>query len=131
MARGLTLARLQQATTLGALLVAALWAWLCWRAGHNGWALAGVLLVVGGYALVLALEFALLRLAHGSDPTPRAIHDEGRERVVEHRRAVTAQLDLAASGLLMKTVAQQCQQRVGVGKVLHRPRLRHPKTRQR
>ena len=72
MARGLTLARLQQATTLGALLVAALWAWLCWRAGHNGWALAGALLVVGGYALVLALEFALLRLAHGNDPTPRA-----------------------------------------------------------
>ena len=72
MARSLTLARLQQATTLGALLVAVLWAWLCWRAGYNGWALAGALLVVGGYALVLALEFALLRLAHGSDPTPRA-----------------------------------------------------------
>ena len=72
MAHGLTLARLQQATTLGALGVAALWAWLCWRAGHNAWALAGALLVVGGYALVLALEFALLRLAHGDDPTPRA-----------------------------------------------------------
>ena len=72
MARRLTLARLQQATTLGALGVAALWAWLCWRAGHSGWALMGALLVVGGYALVLALEFALLRLAHGDDPTPRA-----------------------------------------------------------
>ena len=66
------LARLQQATTLGALLLAALWAWLFWRAGHPGWALAGALLVVGGYAIVLALEFALLRLAHGNDPTPRA-----------------------------------------------------------
>ena len=66
------LARLQQATTLGALLVAMLWAWLFWRAGHPIWALAGALLVVGGYALVLALEFALLRLAHGADPTPRA-----------------------------------------------------------
>ena len=66
------LARLQQATTLGALLVAALWASLFWREGHPGWALAGAILVVGGYALVLALEFALLRLAHGNDPTPRA-----------------------------------------------------------
>lgn len=66
------LARLQQATTLGALLLALLWALLFWRAGHPGWALLGALLVVGGYALVLGLEFALLRLAHGSDPTPRA-----------------------------------------------------------
>lgn len=66
------LARLQQATTLGALLMAALWAWLWWRAGHPFWAVAGALLVVGGYALVLAIEFALLRLAHGDDPTPRA-----------------------------------------------------------
>jgi len=66
------LARLQQATTLGALLVAALWAWGFARAGHTGWAVAGALLVVGGYALVLGLEFALLRQAHGDDPTPRA-----------------------------------------------------------
>ena len=66
------LARLQQATTLGALLVAALWAWLFARAGHPGWAAAGALLVVGGYALVLGLEFTLLRLVHGDDPTPRA-----------------------------------------------------------
>ncbi len=66
------LARLQQATTLGALLLAALWAWACTRAGHPGWAVAGALLVVGGYALVLGLEFALLRAAHGDDPTQRA-----------------------------------------------------------
>lgn len=66
------LARLQQATTLGGLLLAALWAWLCWRAGYPGWALAGALLVVGGYAFVLALEFSLLRLVHGDDPAPRA-----------------------------------------------------------
>ncbi len=64
------LARLQQATTLGALLLAAVWALLCWRAGHPGWAVAGALLVVGGYTLVLALEFALLRLAHDNDPAP-------------------------------------------------------------
>ena len=66
------LARLHQATTLGGLLLAAVWAWLCWRAGYPGWALAGALLLVGGYALVLALEFSLLRLVHGEDPAPRA-----------------------------------------------------------
>ncbi len=67
------LARLQQAITLGALLIAALWAWLCLRNGHPGWAAAGVALVLGGHALVLGLEFSLLRLAHGADdPTPRA-----------------------------------------------------------
>lgn len=66
------LARLQQVTTFGALFAAALWAWLFWRAGHPVWAMAGALLLVGGYSLVLAFEFALLRLAHGTDPTPRA-----------------------------------------------------------
>ncbi len=66
------LARLQQVTTLGALLLAGLWAWVCWRGGHPAWAVAGALLVLGGYALVLALEFALLHLVHGDDPTPRA-----------------------------------------------------------
>ena len=66
------LARLQKITTLGALALAALWAWACLQAGRPGWALVGALLVVGGYALVLALEFALLHRAHGDDPTPRA-----------------------------------------------------------
>jgi triacylglycerol lipase len=66
------LARLQKFTTLGGLLGALLWAWACWRADRPGWAAAGAALIVGGYALVLALEFALLRLAHGDDPTPRA-----------------------------------------------------------
>lgn len=66
------LARLQKFATLGGLLAALLWAWACWRAGRPSWALAGAALIVGGYALVLALEFALLRLAHGDDPTPRA-----------------------------------------------------------
>jgi predicted alpha/beta hydrolase family esterase len=72
-----TLARLQQGTTLGLLLAAALWAWGFTRAGRPGWAAAGALLIVGGYALVLGLEFALLRRAHGDDdPTPRATPSE-------------------------------------------------------
>jgi triacylglycerol lipase len=66
------LARLQQALTLGALAIALLWAVVCWRAGHPVWAVAGALLIVGGYALVLGLEFILLNRAHGDDPTPRA-----------------------------------------------------------
>jgi triacylglycerol lipase len=69
----MTLARLQQIITLGALAAAALWATLCWRAGYAGWALGGALFITLGYAVVLALEFALLRLAHGpQDSTPRA-----------------------------------------------------------
>ena len=70
--RQLTLARLQQFTTLGAATVAVLWATWAWRAGRPAWALGGACLVMGGYVVVLALEFALLRMKHGSDPTPRA-----------------------------------------------------------
>jgi len=66
------LARLQQFTTLGGLLAALLWGWVAWTAGHPGWAVAGAAFIVGAYALVLALEFALLRVTHGDDPTPRA-----------------------------------------------------------
>lgn len=66
------LARLQRFTTVGLLALALLWAVLAWRAGHAGWALIGALLIVFAYALVLALEFALLHRAHGDDPTPRA-----------------------------------------------------------
>ena len=66
------LARLQQALTLGALALALLWATLCVRTGHTAWGLAGALVIVGGYALVLALEFSLLRQMHGNDPTPKA-----------------------------------------------------------
>jgi predicted alpha/beta hydrolase family esterase len=66
------LARLQQFTTLGALLAAVLWAAVCWRAGHPVWGLAGAALALGGYALVLAAEFALLGQVHGDDPTPKA-----------------------------------------------------------
>lgn len=66
------LARLQQATTIGLLLLALAWAALAWRAGHPAWAVGGALLVVFFYALVLALEFVLLGRVHGADPAPRA-----------------------------------------------------------
>lgn len=66
------IARLQQLLTLSALALALGWATLAWQRGHPGWAVAGAVLLLGGYALVLALEFALLRLAHRDDPTPRA-----------------------------------------------------------
>ena len=66
------LAALQRITTIGAWILALLWAWLAWRSGHPTWALVGAGLLVGGYVLVLALEFSLLRLAHGDDPTPKA-----------------------------------------------------------
>ncbi len=66
------LARLQQFTTLGALLLAGLWGALWWRAGHQGWALLGLGLFLVGYAGVLALEFIFLRWAHGEDPAPKA-----------------------------------------------------------
>ena len=66
------LARLQRFTTLGLLALAALWALVVWRAGHGAWALTGAVLIVFGYALVLAIEFVLLRIAHGNDPAPRA-----------------------------------------------------------
>jgi len=66
------LARLQQALTLGALIVATLWAWLCLQAGHAGWAAAGASAILLGYAAVLALEMLMLRWAHDDDPAPRA-----------------------------------------------------------
>lgn len=70
-----TMARLLQATTLGLVLAPALWAWGFTAAGHPRWALAGALLITGGHALVLGLEFVLLRRAHqheAGDPTPCA-----------------------------------------------------------
>lgn len=66
------LARLQQGLTLVALTLALAWAWWALQAGHSGWAVCGLLLVTTGHAVVLALEFLLLRRAHGDDPAPRA-----------------------------------------------------------
>lgn len=66
------LARLQQAMTLGLLALAA--AWFGWFAaqGRWGWAAAGALLIVLGYALFLGVEMLLLAWQHGDDPSPRA-----------------------------------------------------------
>ena len=66
------LARLMQVLVIGQWLLAAVVAALLWRAGGPVMAVLGALLILGFYALVLALEFALLRLAHGQDPAPRA-----------------------------------------------------------
>ncbi len=46
-------------------------AWL-WQRGETGWALAWLVGVLGLHAWVMALEFVLLRAAHGDDPAPRA-----------------------------------------------------------
>ncbi|TXH60127.1 MAG: alpha/beta fold hydrolase [Burkholderiaceae bacterium] len=66
------LARLQQAITLTLLLVALGWAAWFGHDGRWGWAAAGALLVLFGYAIFLAIEFALLAKTHGDDPAPRA-----------------------------------------------------------
>lgn len=66
------LARLQQATTLSLIALAAIWAWWFGRQGQWAWAFGGALLVLFGYALFLALEFAMLSRVHGDDPAPRA-----------------------------------------------------------
>ncbi|MDP1902011.1 MAG: alpha/beta fold hydrolase [Rubrivivax sp.] len=63
---------MQTFITLGGLLLAALWALTCWRMGCPAWGLGGAAIIVGGYAAVLGLEFTLLRLGHGDDPTPKA-----------------------------------------------------------
>ena len=68
----MSLARLQQATTATLVLVAAGWAVQAWHAGRPLAALVGAVAIIGGYALVLALEFALMASVHGADPVPRA-----------------------------------------------------------
>ena len=66
------LARLQQVLTLGALGLAGVWA-IYWTSQGRPWlAAAGVGLILGGYAAVLAFEMVLLYFTHGADPSPRA-----------------------------------------------------------
>ncbi len=64
-------ARLQQCITLGLLIAAAAWSAFFWRM-HPVVAISGALVILFGFALILALEFVLLALRHGEDPTPRA-----------------------------------------------------------
>jgi triacylglycerol lipase len=71
-AAGLTLARLLQGVVALVLLLAVAGATLLWRHEQPGWALVWAVFVLGFHAWVMALEFTLLRLAHGRDPAPRA-----------------------------------------------------------
>jgi triacylglycerol lipase len=66
------LARLQQAMTLGLVALALGWAVVAWHQGHPAWMPVGALLVVGGYAAFMAMEFVLVAWVHGDDPAPRA-----------------------------------------------------------
>lgn len=66
------LARLQQFITLGLLMGSLAWLAACLQRGQPGLAIGGVLLIAGGHAWVLGLEFILLARVHGDDPTPRA-----------------------------------------------------------
>ena len=66
------LARLLQAVLLGLMLLAAAVAAQLWSAGEPLWAAISALLILFIHALVLAFEFALLSLAQGPDPAPRA-----------------------------------------------------------
>ena len=64
------IARIQQATTLFLLAFAAIWALAFASRGAYGWAAAGAILILLGYALFLGVEFALLArfgAARGSD----------------------------------------------------------------
>jgi pimeloyl-ACP methyl ester carboxylesterase len=70
------LARLQQVTTLGGLLLAVAWAMVCAANGHPLWAATGSLLIVFGYALVLAVEFVMHARVSRGDPSPRATPGE-------------------------------------------------------
>jgi hypothetical protein len=67
----LRIATLQRRVLLATWLVAL----VCWiglgRAGHGWLGLFGAMLLVGGPAIVLALEQLLAAWQHGSDPTPR------------------------------------------------------------
>ena len=66
------LARLQQALTLGFLLLLGVWIHGCVRNGQPLLAGLGAVVLLGAHALVLGLEFVLLYRIHAADPTPRA-----------------------------------------------------------
>ncbi len=70
------LARLLQGVVAFVLLLAAAGATWAWQQGRPGWALAWAVFVLGFHAWVMALEFSMLRMAHGADPAPRATASE-------------------------------------------------------
>lgn len=61
------LARLQQLTTTGLALAALLWALYFIQYDKPGWAIAGAMLIIFGYAVFLALEFVLLWFVNFQD----------------------------------------------------------------
>jgi pimeloyl-ACP methyl ester carboxylesterase len=66
------LARLQQLLVLVWLVALTAAAVVPLRAGHPGWAVVAVTLVLSGHALWLGLTFALMRWRNRSDPAPAA-----------------------------------------------------------
>ena len=66
------LARLQQLTTLGLIAAAMAWAAYFIGADSPGLAVGGALLIVFVYAIVMAAEFAMLRVVNRNDPAPPA-----------------------------------------------------------
>jgi len=65
------LARMQRGWQLVLLAAAAAWAALALANGHPWFAAIGAALIVGGFTLVLALEFVLVAAVHGDDAAPR------------------------------------------------------------
>ncbi|MNP46990.1 hypothetical protein D3C76_1410250 [compost metagenome] len=60
-----------------------------------------------------------LDLGHAVEGPAQAIPGIRRNGIIEHGRAVAAQLDAAAGAVRMKTVAQQRQHGVGMGQSGH------------
>jgi triacylglycerol esterase/lipase EstA (alpha/beta hydrolase family) len=65
------IARLQTFITASLLVAAIAWAAAWSLAGHPGWASTGALLILFGYALFLAVEFALLIFVQHAEAAPR------------------------------------------------------------
>jgi triacylglycerol lipase len=65
-------ARLQQITTVLTIVLAVGWAAAAVAFERPRAAAFGALLILGGYALFLAIEFMMLAFVHGDDPSPRA-----------------------------------------------------------
>lgn len=66
------LASLQKLIVLSLIVASLLWGWVFTRLGHPGLAGTVVALILLGYALFLALEFAALYVVQTTGPAPRA-----------------------------------------------------------